>query len=75
MMARMTEEGITNYRDDLAQHDDHPQGLIDYDLFPGLDAVLYLTPRALSWAVGPGIYATVGTAPPALDPRDHDEEE
>ena len=72
MVTTMTGDGIDQYKEDMAQHDERPQSLQDYDFAPDLDAVFYLTPTALSWAVGPGVFKTVEAARPPLAPVDRD---
>ena len=71
----MTTDGLDQVKEDLAQHDDQPQSLQDYDLAPDLDAVFYVTPAAISWAIGPGLYATLATERQPLEPEDRDKDD
>ena len=75
MVATMTGDGLDQYKEDVKQGDDRPQGLQDYDFATDLDAVFYVTPTALSWAVGPGIYTTVTAERPPLVPQDQDKDD
>ena len=72
MMTSMTQDGIDQYEEDLAHQDPQPQSLQDYDFAKDLDAVFYVTPRAMSWAIGPGLFTTVEAERPALAPVDRD---
>jgi hypothetical protein len=72
MMTAMTQDGIDQYEEDLAHHDPQPQSLQDYDFAKDLDAVFYVTPRTMSWAIGPGLFTTVEAERPALAPVDRD---
>ena len=75
MVATMTEDGTDGYTEDLASGKARPQNLQDYDFAPDLDAVFYVTPAALSWAVGPGIFTTLDAARPPFKPEDRDNDE
>ncbi len=74
MATTMTGDGIDQYKEDLAGGDLRPQSLQDYDFAEDLDAVFYVTPTTLSWAIGPGVYKTVEAARPPLAPKDRDDD-
>lgn len=75
MATTMTGDGIDQYEEDLAKHDERPQSLQDYDFAKDLDAVFYVTPTTFSWAIGPGVYTTVEAARPPLVPQDRDKDD
>jgi hypothetical protein len=74
MMTAMTDDAIDDYEDDLEKHAPRPRSLQDYDFAEDLDATLLITPGTLSWAIGPGLFNTVDSARPTLDPHDRDAE-
>ena len=74
MIATMTQDGIDAYEDDLANRDPRPQSLQDYDFAKDLDAVFFVTPSAMSWAIGPGLFTPVDAERPVLVPVDRDKD-
>jgi hypothetical protein len=71
----MTGDALSRYQRFVADGGEHVPGPLDYDLAKGLDAVVFATPTALSWGIGPGFRATLDAAPAALAPKNKDDEE
>ena len=70
----MTEDGLDEYEESIAKHKARAQGLQDYDIAAGLDAVFNITPQLISWAIGPGVFKTTEAERPTFEPHDHDDD-